>query len=72
MKKSYLLMAAAAALMLTACSSENDVLQSAPQTQKTATKALDFDVYLPQATNVTRAGDPVGTMTTDKLKTADK
>lgn len=70
MKKSLFFAAAVSALMLTACSSENDVVQSAPQPQETAAKALDFDVYLPQATNVTRAGDPAGVMTTDKLKTA--
>ena len=70
MKKSLFFVAAASALMLTACSSENDVVQSAPQTQETAAKALDFDVYLPQA--VTRAGDPAGVMTTDKLKTNGK
>ncbi len=72
MKKSLFFVAAVSALMLTACSSENDVVQSAPQTQETAARALDFDVYMPQATNVTRAGDPVGAMTTDKLKTAGK
>jgi len=69
MKKSLFFAAAASALMLTACSSENDVVQSAPQTQETAAKALNFDVYLPQA--VTRAGNPGGgVMTTDKLKRA--
>ena len=70
MKKSLFLVAAASALMLTACSSENDVVQNAPQTQETTAKALDFDVYMPEA--VTRAGDPLGVMTTEKLKTADK
>ena len=64
-------MAAASALMLTACTSEDDVLQSSAP-QKAEAKALGFDVYLPQATNVTRAGSPEGVMTTDKLKTAGK
>lgn len=72
MKKSLFFVAAASALMLTACSSENDVVQNAPQSQETTAKALDFDVYLPQAANVTRAGDPAGVMTTEKLKTAGK
>jgi hypothetical protein len=70
MKKSLFFVAAASALMLTACSSENDVVQNAPQTQETVAKALDFDVYMPEA--VTRAGDPAGVMTTDKLKTTGK
>ena len=69
MKKSLFLMAAASALMLTACTSEDDVLQSAAP-QKSEAKALGFDVYMPQA--VTRAGEPKGVMTTEKLKTADK
>ncbi len=55
MKKSLFFVAAASALMLTACSSENDVVQSAPQ-QQSETKALGFDVYTQNATNVTRAG----------------
>ena len=70
MKKSLFLMAAASALMLTACTSESDVLQSA--TKQEVPKAVGFDVYMPQVTNVTRAGSPEGVMTTDKLKTAEK
>jgi len=66
MKKSLFLMAAASALMLTACTSEDDVLQSSAP-QKVEAKALGFDVYMPQA--VTRAGNPEGVMNTDKLKT---
>lgn len=66
MKKSLFFVAAASALMLTACSSENDVVQSASQQQSEA-KALGFDVYMPEA--VTRAGSPEGVMTTEKLKT---
>ena len=68
MKKSLFFAAAVSALMLTACSSENDVVQNAPQTQETAAKALDFDVYMPGA--VTRAGN-TGVMTTQKLKDFD-
>ena len=63
-------MAAASALMLTACTSEDEVLQSSAP-QKVEAKAVGFDVYMPQVTNVTRAGDPKGVMTTDKLKTED-
>lgn len=71
MKKSLFLMAAASAIMLTACTSENEVVQTAPQ-QETTAKALGFDVYMPQVTNATRAGDPAGVMTTEKLKFKDK
>ena len=70
MKKSLFFVAAASALMLTACSSENDVVQNAPQTQETVAQGVGFDVYMPEA--VTRAGSPEGVMTTDKLKTAGK
>lgn len=67
MKKSLFFVAAASALMLTACSSESDVLQSAPQAQETAAQAVGFDVYTPAATNVRRAGQ-AGTMTTGRLQ----
>lgn len=71
MKKSLFFVAAASALMLTACSSESDVVQNtAPQTQTTVQqKAVGFDTY---TAGTTRAGSPVGVMNTDKLKTADK
>lgn len=68
MKKS-LFFVAAAALALTACSSDNEVTQTA--TQPAAPQAVAFDTYVPQTTT-TRAGDPKGVMTTKKLKTADK
>jgi len=55
MKKSLFFVAAVSALMLTACSSENDVVQSAAQ-QQSEPKELGFDVYTQNATNVTRAG----------------
>ena len=72
MKKSLFFVAAASALMLTACSSENDVVQS-PTNQNTATvqqQAVGFDVYTPAATNVTRAGLE-GTMTTSRLQRSE-
>ena len=57
MKKSLFLVAAASALLLTACSSDNDVLQSsATQLQQSAPKGVGFDVYTQNATNVTRSG----------------
>ena len=68
MKKISLLIAAASALMLTACTSEEDILQDV--TQQTASKAVGFDVYLPQVTNVTRAGLE-GTMTTGRLQRSE-
>ena len=55
MKKNLFFAAAVSALMLTACSSENDVVQNtAPQT-KVQELALGFDTYTPAATQ-TRAG----------------
>ena len=66
--KKLLFMFATAALMLTACSSEDDIVQgggSLPQLG--ASGALGFDVYTASAT---KAGTPAGVMTTDKLKTA--
>jgi len=68
MKKSLFLMAAASALMLTACTSESDVLQSA--TKQETPKAVGFDVYTHAVTNVTRAGLQ-GTMTTERLQRSE-
>ena len=65
MKKSLFLMAAAA-LALTACTSEDDVVQSSAP-QKAEVQAVGFDVYTPAATNMTRAGLQ-GTMTTGRLQ----
>ena len=48
-------MAAASALMLTACTSESDILQSSAP-QKAEAKAVGFDIYTPQTGNVTRSG----------------
>jgi len=67
MKKSLFLMAAASAIMLTACTSEDDVVQTSAS-QKAEAKAVGFDVYTPAATNVTRAGGLQGTMTTGRLQ----
>ena len=67
MKKSLFFVAAASALMLTACSSENDVLKDATQSQQTVVnRAVGFDIYTPSAT-VTRAGLE-GTMTTNRMQ----
>ena len=62
-------MAAASALMLTACTSESDILQSSAP-QKAEAKAVGFDVYTQNATNVTRAGLE-GTMTTSRLQRSE-
>lgn len=66
MKKSLFLFATAA-LVLAACSSEDDIVQSAPQKAEAQNNAVMFDTYTSSAT---RAGNPAGVMTTDKLKTA--
>lgn len=63
MKKS-LFFVAAAALALTACSSDNEATQSAPQLQS-GPQAVAFDTYVP---NTTRAG-AAGVMTTSALQT---
>jgi len=68
MKKS-LFFVAAAALALTACTSEDDILQTG-QTKTAAQQEVGFDVYTPAATSVTRAGLK-GTMTTGRLQRAE-
>lgn len=55
--------------MLTACTSEDDLLQTG-QTKQSATQEVGFDVYTPAATNTTRAG-LVGTMTTNRLQLSE-
>ena len=74
--KKYFYLAAVSAMMLTACSSENDVVQPTPAqpTNPVAVQqqAVAFDTYLSGTTASTRAGDPEGVMTTEKLKTANK
>lgn len=61
MKKSLFFVAAVSALMLTACSSDNEVTQTA--TQQAAPQAVAFDTYL---TSTTRAYT-TGVMTTELL-----
>ena len=68
MKKS-LFFYAAAALALTACTSEDDILQTG-QTKQSAPQEVGFDVYTPAATSVTRAGLE-GTMTTSRLQRSE-
>ena len=65
MKKLFLF--AAAALALTACTSENDILETGPTKQATS-QAVGFDVYTPAATTVTRTGFNEGTMNTTRLQ----
>lgn len=74
--KKYFYLAAVSAMMLTACSSEQDVVQPTPEpstpTVAAQQQAVAFDTYLSGTTASTRAGDPEGVMTTDKLKTPNK
>lgn len=65
MKKSLFLMAAASALMLTACTNEDATNETVVSK---GAQAVSFDTYVP---NATRAGD-AGVMTTAALQTADK
>ncbi len=68
--KKLLFMFATAALVLSACSSEDDIVQGGGSlSQLGASGALGFDVYTASAT---KAGDPTGVMNTDKLKTPGK
>lgn len=66
MKKS-LFFVAAAALALTACTSENDILETGTAKQATP-QAVAFDTYM---SNVTRAGD-AGIQTTTTLQASGK
>ena len=71
MKKILFFAAAASALRLTACSSENDVVQSSTKnTVAVQQQAVGFDVYTQQATNARRAGLE-GTMTTSRMQLSE-
>ena len=69
--KKYFYLAAVSAMMLTACSSDNDVVQptTAQPTQPVAVQqqAVAFDTYLSSTTASTRAGE-TGVMTTSTLQ----
>ena len=65
MKKSYLMIAAAAGLMLTACTSEDDYAAQNAAVEQAGDGAVLFDTYLSNST--TRAGQE-GTMTTSTLQ----
>ena len=68
--KKYFYLAAVSAMMLTACTSEKDVLETktGPAQQEITQKAVGFDVYVPEATGGTRAGFNEGTMNTTRLQ----
>ncbi|MBQ7471772.1 MAG: hypothetical protein IJS97_05025 [Prevotella sp.] len=68
-KKYYLFAAAAAVLSLTACSSDDDAVQTKGAQTAAVDQAVSFDTY---TAGTTRAGDPVGVLTTDKMKTPGK
>ena len=70
--KKLLFMFATAALVLSACSSEDDLVQGAgsPAQLGAAADAVGFDVYTQQATNVTKAGLE-GTMTTNRMQRSE-
>jgi hypothetical protein len=69
MKKS-LFFFAASALALTACTSENDVLQSETQ-QQSGPQAVMFDTYVPNVTRTDAWIGKYGAMTTTTLKAAE-
>lgn len=70
--KKYFYLAAVSAMMLTACSSEKDVLEpkTGPAKQEVTQQAVGFDVYTAAATAGTRAG-LTGTMTTGRLQRSE-
>ncbi|MBR4709260.1 MAG: hypothetical protein IKP30_04045 [Bacteroidaceae bacterium] len=70
--KKLLFMFATAALVLSACSSEDDIVQNggSPAQLGAAADAVGFDVYTQQSTNVTKAGLE-GTMTTNRMQRSE-
>ena len=70
--KKYFYLAAVSAMMLTACSSEKDVLEptTGPAKQEVTQQAVGFDVYTAAATAGTRAGLE-GTMTTSRMQRSE-
>lgn len=70
--KKYFYLAAVSAMMLTACSSEKDVLETTtgPAKQEVTQQAVGFDVYTPAATAGTRAGME-GTLTTSRMQQSE-
>ena len=70
--KKYFYLAAVSAMMLTACSSDKDVLEpkTGPAVQEITQQAVGFDVYVPAATAGTRAGLE-GTMTTSHMQLSE-
>ena len=70
--KKYFYLAAVSAMMLTACSSDKDVLEpkTGPAPQEITQQAVGFDVYTAAATAGTRAGLE-GTMTTTRMQLSE-
>ena len=74
--KKYFYLAAVSAMMLTACSSDKDVLQPTPEPTTTPQvvaqqQAVGFDIYVPAATAGTRSGEK-GIQTTSTLQGSGK
>ena len=71
--KKYFYLAAVSAMMLTACSSEQDVVQPTPEpstpTVAVQQQAVTFDTYVPAAAAGTRTA-PTGVMTTGTLQSS--
>lgn len=67
--KKRLFMFATAALMLAACSNDGEVAVNDGAQLQSGSGAVAFDIYTSSAT---KAGDPLGVMTTEQLKIADK
>ncbi len=70
MNKHLFYVAAAVALTLTACTSEEDIALTGQDQQNAAPQEVGFDVYTQEATNATRAGLE-GTMTTSRMQRSE-